>query len=90
MEPSFRRSEGVWSSVVQDRAVLYSSTENKAVVLNGTGALLWEALDSPRDASDLEHLLVERYPGLSAEHARADVAAFLDRLVSERVLQTTT
>jgi len=81
-----RRADDVWSSGVQDLAVLYSSTHSKAIVLNATGAVLWEALESPRTPSELVDLLIRRYPHLSADRARADVVAFLDRLVSENVL----
>ena len=82
-----RRTEGVWSSSVRDRAVLYSWNEGKAIVLNPTGAALWAALDSPRTPLELAGLLIERFPTLSAERAHADVAAFVDRLLGESVLQ---
>jgi len=82
-----RRADDVWSSGVQDRAVLYSSTQSKAIVLNATGAALWEALEAPRRPSELADLLIQRFPHLSIERARNDVAAFLDRLVAENVLQ---
>jgi len=82
-----RRADGVWSSNVQDRAVLYSAPQSKAIVLNATGAALWDALESPRRPSELAELLVEHFPGLSTDRARADVTAFLDRLVRESVLQ---
>lgn len=82
-----RRTDGVWSSAVHDRAVLYSGDEGKAIVLNPTGAALWEALESPRRPSELAALLVQRFPDLTADRARADVAAFLDRLLSESVLR---
>jgi len=81
-----RRADDVWSSGVQDRAVLYSSTQSKAIVLNATGAALWEALEAPRRPSELADVLIQRYPHLSIDRARADVAAFLDRLVAENVL----
>ena len=81
-----RRADGVWSSGVQDRAVLYSNPESKAIVLNATGATLWEALESRRRPSELAALLVQRFPELTSDRARADVAAFLDRLVRERVV----
>jgi hypothetical protein len=81
-----RRADGVWSSGVQDRAVLYSTPESKAIVLNPTGAILWEALHSPRRPSELAALLVQRFPELTSDRARADVTAFLDRLVRERVV----
>lgn len=82
-----RRAEDVWSTGVQDRAVLYSSTQSKAIVLNATGAALWEALDAPRRPSELADLLILRFPALSPDRARADVAAFLDRLMGENVLR---
>jgi hypothetical protein len=86
-EAQLRRTEGVWSSPVHDRAVLYSWDEGKAIVLNATGATLWEALESPRTSEELAALLIERFPTLSAERARADVTAFVDRLLGESVLQ---
>jgi Coenzyme PQQ synthesis protein D (PqqD) len=87
LDGPLRRAEGVWSSGVQDRAVLYSSPHAKALVLNATGAALWEALESPRRPSELAELLIQRFPDLSPDRARADVAAFVDRLVRESVLQ---
>lgn len=87
-EEPLRRTEGVWSSAVHDRAVLYHGDQGKAIVLNPTGALLWDALESPRRPSELVALLVDLFPDLSADRARADVAAFVDRLLGESVLQS--
>jgi hypothetical protein len=86
-EGPLRRTDGVWSSPVHDRAVLYSQDEGKAIVLNPTGAVLWEALESPHTPSELAALLVQRFPDLSPDRALADVNAFLDRLLGESVLQ---
>ena len=85
---SLRRTEGVWSSAVHDRAVLYHGDQGKAIVLNPTGAILWEALVSPRRPSELAALLIDLFPDLSPDRARADVAAFVDRLLGENVLQS--
>jgi hypothetical protein len=82
-----RRTEGVWSSAVHDRAVLYCQDDGKALILNPTGAVLWEALESPRTPSELAALLVQRFPDLPADRALTDVSAFLDRLLGESVLQ---
>ena len=81
-----RRADGVWSRAVQDRAVLYSWDDGKAIVLNPTGSVLWEALESPRSASELADELVRRFPGLPVERARKDVEAFLERLRGESVV----
>lgn len=72
---------------MHDRAVLYSEELSKAVVLNATGAALWEALETPRRPPELAALLTDRFPGLSAGRAIRDVEAFVDRLLAERVLQ---
>jgi len=83
-----RRKEDVWSRAVGDRAVLYSWDAGKAIVLNPTGAVLWEALQSPRTASELGDILVDRFPGLPVERARADVAAYVERLFGENLLRS--
>lgn len=67
--------------------MLYHWDDGKAIVLNPTGAVLWEALEAPRTAAELAEILVGRFPGLSPDRARADVTAFLERLLSESVLQ---
>lgn len=87
LDAPVRRAGDVWSTNVQGRAVLYVSPQRKAIVLNATGAALWDALDSPRSPTELIELLIQRFPGLSADRARADVAAFLERLVRESVIQ---
>ena len=87
IEGSVIRTKGVWFSPVHDRAVLYSQDQGRAIVLNPTGAALWAVLDSPRSPSDLTAFLMDRFPDLSADRARADVDAFLDRLLAENVLQ---
>ena len=84
---ALRRIEGVWPSPVHDRAVLYNEREGKALVLNPTGAALWEALEFPRTAAELATLLTRRFPDLPADRARADVGVFLERLLAESVLQ---
>lgn len=88
IEGSYKRSEGVLSNPVQNRAVLYSQDQGRAIVLNPTGAALWEVLESPRSAAELTSFLMDRFPDLNADRARADVDAFLDRLLAENVLQS--
>jgi hypothetical protein len=84
------RTDGVWSGAVHDRAVLYHGDEGKAIVLNPTGAVLWDALESPCTPGELAAVLLERFPDLPADRALADVNAFLDRLLGESVLQPAT
>jgi hypothetical protein len=83
-----RRTAGICSNPVHDRVVLYNSDDGKAIVLNATGARLWEALEAPRTPSELASLLRDRFPNLPVERATADVAAFLERLIDESVLES--
>jgi hypothetical protein len=76
----YARSGHVEASTVGDRVVLYHRTSRSALVLNPTGSHLWERLATPAALPDLTAALREKYPALSGEHARRDVAAFLDEL----------
>jgi coenzyme PQQ synthesis protein D (PqqD) len=74
------RSGHVEASAVGDRVVLYHRTSRSALVLNPTGSHLWERLATPAALPDLAAALRGKFPALSAEDARRDVAAFLDEL----------
>ena len=76
----YARSGQVEASAVGDRVVLYHRTSRSALVLNPTGSHLWERLATPAALPDLAGALREKFPSLSADDARKDVAAFLDEL----------
>jgi hypothetical protein len=75
-----RSSPDVDASRVGDRLVLYHRATRKALVLNPTGSWLWEQLAAGRTTDQLADALVERWPALGHDRARADAAAFLDEL----------
>ena len=54
--------------------------------LRGPAAVLWQALDQPRDAAGLGSLLTGQFD-VSAETAAADAAAFLERLLAEQIVR---
>ena len=49
------------------------------MMLNATGAYLWELLENEQTIESLTAALVERYE-IGAEEAQADVSAFLEKL----------
>lgn len=51
------------------------------ITLNPTGAYIWELLEQEHTVESLVDALTARYD-VSAEKARADVEAFIDRLKS--------
>jgi len=77
---TYARSTAVEASTVGDRVVLYHRTSRSALVLNPTGTRLWERLATPASLPDLMAALRDRFPTLSGEDARRDVAAFIDEL----------
>jgi hypothetical protein len=79
-DPVFARSGQIETSAVGDRVVLYHRTSRSALVLNPTGSHLWERLATPAALPDLATALRQKFPALSGEDARRDVAAFLDEL----------
>ncbi len=84
----YRRSDSVETSPVGDRVVLYEGGSRKAVVLNPTGAWLWQQLSSPRTADELSQQLQARFPATDAAQVRADVESCLHDLVRQELLQT--
>jgi Coenzyme PQQ synthesis protein D (PqqD) len=82
----FRRAEGVETTVVGDRSVLYHKTRGTAVVLNPTGSVLWGRLERPQRIGDLVRALMERHGHLAAERAESDVAAFVNELSAQNLL----
>ena len=59
---------------------------NGMLTLNETGALLWQELEKGGDAEALTNALTEQYD-VSAEEARRDVDAFLEKLKRSGCLQ---
>ena len=87
----YQRVSGVQASAVGDRAVLYHPHTKRAIVLNPTGARLWQALAAPRTANDLTAELTASCPGLrgtgvTPEQVSRDVAAYLQQLSEQQLV----
>ncbi|HEX8236176.1 MAG TPA: PqqD family protein [Abditibacteriaceae bacterium] len=71
-----------------DRVVLYEGRSRKAVVLNPTGAWLWQQLNGSQTVDELSERLQARFPATDAAQIRADVESCLHDLVRQELLQT--
>jgi hypothetical protein len=79
-EVVFERLEG--------QVLLLSLETGRYGTLNGTGAQLWELLESPRSVEGLiEHLVATRT--VDADRAGADVRAFLGDLLERGLVAAT-
>ena len=56
-----------------------TKTFNGMITLNGTAALLWDALEKERTEDSLVEALMEQFE-VSEEKARRDVKSFLEKL----------
>ena len=56
-----------------------TKTFNGMITLNGTAALLWDALEKDQTEDSLVEALMEKFE-VSEEKARADVKSFLEKL----------
>jgi hypothetical protein len=82
----YRRSPQAEESKVGDRSVLYHRVSRKAVVLNPTGATIWQLLASPQTVVTLTHSVQARFPQVAEEQARQDITAFLQELSAHELI----
>lgn len=59
---------------------------NFVTVFNETGALIYRAMEEYVDPQDLAQLLVQTY-GIDPAEAAADVAAYLDKMLAENMIE---
>ena len=82
----FKQSGDVQSSVVGDRVVLFHRRTQKSIVLNPTGASLWNALATPATAADLAGRLLAAHADLTPGRAVSDIAAYLEQLSEQELV----
>ena len=88
MEKRFQRSSRVSESRVGEKVILYHKSDKKAVVLNPTGAWVWEVITSPHTLDALSELLRGHYPELTQERAKQDLSTYLAELEGQKVIES--
>lgn len=72
--------------VVDGEAVIILSESNLVNVYNPVGSRVWELCDGTRTVEDVIDLIVAEYE-VNRERAQADVVAFIEQLLVDRVLE---
>jgi hypothetical protein len=72
--------------VVDGEAVIILSESNLVNVYNPVGSRVWELCDGTRTVEDVIDLIVSEYE-VNRERAQADVVAFIEQLLVDRVLE---
>jgi len=80
------RSESLEWREVEGEVVALDLRTQMYLAVNRTGAVIWPALDSGADRSELVERVVQRFD-VSPEQAAADVDAFLADLESRDLLE---
>ena len=78
-----RRCELIDTSKVGDRVVLYHRDRQTAIVLNPTGARIWELLAQPRGVQELTEHLVDDFSSSQPDQVAQDVTSFLTELLDQ-------
>jgi len=73
--------------IAPDEPVLVLSFEHTLYELNSAGAVLWDALRSPRSIPELKELL-STFFGIPADQAASDVGAFVTELCAVGLIRT--
>lgn len=76
----YQRSAKVVATKMDDDTVMMDIVHGKYYAIGGVGNLIWSALQEPQDIQSLQESVCDAYD-VSEEDARADVEAFVKRLL---------
>ncbi|MEX2647528.1 MAG: PqqD family protein [Alphaproteobacteria bacterium] len=82
MTPRYRRAQRWDQETLATDLILMNPDSHAVVVLNATGALVWDAIAEGASLDDVASLFHAAAPGVATDRVRADIADTLDRLVA--------
>jgi hypothetical protein len=77
--------EGWIAAWIEDNLIMMHAESNFYLNLTGSGGRIWELLESPRSVSDLCETLGREFD-IEPDAARAEVLAFLDKLLLRKAI----
>ena len=86
-EAIYRRNAQTDTSVVGERIIVFERASKSAIVLNPTGAELWNSLETPRSVAQLQSALQTQFPGVEAAQLGQDVEAYLQELLGQNLIE---
>lgn len=75
------RASGVTARLIEDQLALVDPEDRTLIALNATGAIIWDAMASPKMVEELEAELHKRFKKIPVERLSADLNDFLGQLV---------
>ena len=81
MTVRYARNPKIEAAPMKGECVLFNPQNNKFCLLNGTASLLWDRLDSAKNADELALELERNFAGVDQERARQDAVATMKDLM---------
>ncbi len=86
--PTYRRNAQTDTSTVGERVIVFERASKSAIVLNPTGAQIWQLLETPQSVAQLNDALQQQFPDVEASQLRGDVETYLQELLDQKLILT--
>ena len=83
---SWRRAEALPFQRLEEETIVVDPRSREVHLLNGTGARIWDLLETASSVDELVAALGEEYEGATPEELRREVEAFLGDLGGKGLL----
>ncbi|MCB1270299.1 MAG: PqqD family protein [Microthrixaceae bacterium] len=84
---SYTHAAGLTWDRVEDRVVVLDTSGSEMITLNPVASMLWPRLVPRASADDLVQVLSEEFSTVPEQQIRDDVAAFIEELLGEGLLE---
>ena len=85
-EATYRRNAQTDTSTVGERVIVFERASKSAIVLNPTGAQIWQRLETPQTAAQLLQPLQAQFPDIEAAQLQRDIEAYLNELIEQKLV----
>ena len=82
----YQRNAQTDTSTVGERVVVFERASKSAIVLNPTGAQLWNLLETPRSPAQLNEALQRQFPDVEAAQLQSDIENYLRELLEQKLI----
>ena len=83
---TYQRHAQTDTSTVGERMIVFERASKSAIVLNPTGATIWQLLETPRSAAQIEAALSQQFPDVEAAQLKSDVEHYLQELLAQKLI----
>lgn len=83
---SYRRNTETDTSTVGERVIVFERASKSAIVLNPTGAFIWNRLATPQSSAQLNNALHNQFPDVEAAQLQSDVETYLQELLDQKLI----